>query len=101
MEINESDRSYHEDLINKLKSLSKKRIEHVYYTHIKSIATQKKFKQKVIKLEELIDDLYSSDVQPFKAIIQTKPKFYNLVDDFFQFNHILVIFLSQPIRIKI
>ncbi len=91
LEINESDRSSHEDLLTKLKSLCKKRIENIYYTNLKQIVNQKKFKQKIIKLEELIDEAYANDTLPFKMLIQTNPKYHNLVDDFFQFYYILVI----------
>lgn len=90
MQINEYNTNSHETLIAKLKSLSRTRMENIYYTSMKQIINQKKFKQKVIKLEEFIDEIYSNDTQPFKTLIQTKNKFSNICDDFFQFNLFLV-----------
>ena len=70
--------------------LARKRFENNHYTTLKKLSQQKKYKQKCVKLEDFIDDVYSNDAQQFKTLIQTKTKYSNLVDDFFQFNYFLV-----------
>ena len=40
-------------------------------------------KQKIIKIEDIIDESYSNEKYKFKLIIQTEKDFKNLIDDFF------------------
>ena len=70
----------------------KPRKEIAYYAGLQAIISQKKYKQKVIKLEEVIDEVYLNETYPYKMLIQTKPKFGNMVDDFLRLRDILVIY---------
>ncbi len=90
MAINDNDKSLYEKLTTKFKSFTRPRTENIYYTTLRQIINQKKIKQKILKLEDFIDEIYLNDSQPFKTMIQTKQIYSNLVDDFFQFNHFLV-----------
>ena len=54
-------------------------------------------KQKIIKIEDIIDESYSNEKYKFKLIIQTEKDFKNLIDDFFQFKYYLVIYFHNYI----
>lgn len=88
--MTENDPKSHENLVSRLKSIGRRRSEIACYSTLKKIINQKKYKQKCIKLEEFIDDVYANDAQQFKTMIQTRARYSNLVDDFLQFIYFLV-----------
>jgi hypothetical protein len=66
------------------------RYQDVIYKNMLSMFGNKKYKQKILKLEEFIDDCYENETFNFKISMQTVKEFSNLIDDFFTFQYYLV-----------
>ncbi len=80
----------HEILLNLIKNSVTNRNENPLYRDMFSTFNQKKYQQKLIRLEEFIDDCYANENFQFKYSIQTNKSLNNLVDDFFTFRYYLV-----------
>lgn len=72
----------------------RKRYELSYFKDFRQILNQKKYEKKVFKLEDFIDDCYSSEQFNFKQMIQNEKMANNLINDFFKFQNLLVCLLK-------
>lgn len=96
----------HDNLMNMVNGMTRKRHEILYYSEMSIFIKQRKYMKKVIRIEDFIDDMYSQNARigqvdkdtkemhkSYKLIIQTQPNFSNLIEDFFQFKYFLVCYI--------
>ena len=84
----------HEKILTSFKGAVTDRYQDVIYKNLLSLFGNKKYKQKIIKLEDFIDDCYENETYNFKTSMQTIKEFSNLIDDFFTFQYYLVIIIA-------
>ena len=74
-----------------LSACSHSRSQHVMFDNLSIfLSSQKKYEKRVGKLEEFIDECYSSEKYPFKRTTQTGSYMRNMIDDFFKIKNLLV-----------
>jgi hypothetical protein len=88
----------HEKILNSFKKVIQKRYTSVNFLDLQEYLNLRrnqksiKTKQKIIKLEDMIDECFSSEIFQFKLLMQTEKEFSNLFDDFFRYKYFLVYF---------
>ncbi len=86
----------HDQIVNSFKRGVKKRYTSINFKNLQDYLNQRrnqrsiKNKQKIIKLEDMIDECFSSELYQFKLLMQTQKEFSNLIDDFFKYKYFLV-----------
>ena len=82
-------------LMNNLANSFNKRHENVYMHRLGHVLAQHRYKRRIIRLEDFIDDVYQLDEKSpiakcsFKLLIQTDPLYCNLIEDFLQYKRLL------------
>ena len=81
--------------MNNLASSFTRRDESVYIERLGHVLAQHRYKRRILRLEDFIDDVYQLDEKSpiakcsFKLLIQTDPLYSNLIEDFLQYKRLL------------